>query len=391
MERYHGNSGLAVLVGFIGVAFFAIAIWVTSQVAPELARANLLTLAEGIFLFFTFLGMGLLCLFAADSLGASYRLDDRGITRRSFLRETTIDWSDLDCFDERFSAETGTQYRYNLYAVGGRRISIATSCVADSDRLRDRLEPHLVPLRERAAPVLAKSGRTWHPDRTTGLVVLGFIAPLFLIAGLHALLGLPGLARDGKTIAPVLGVLFAAAALLLAVLGVELIARVLTVSSSGIAVRSLFLDRKISFGSVDSVTLRMDIDAPRYERAKIRGDGRSITIYSNMPGYHDVIDLVRSRSHVEPVRAGAAGRRKTGSPRGALEWVTDVIGPVLMFAGFTIVLTGGWQLFSARTAAGDRPAAALIRIGSALLLASVGLAIIAHHRRPSAKTKVPEL
>ncbi len=391
MERFHGNSGLAALVGIIGVAFFAIAIWVTGQVAPELAKASLLTLAEGIFLFFTFLGTGLLCLFAADSLGASYRLDDRGIARRSLLRATTIEWSDLDHFDEMFSAETGTQYRYNLYAGDGRRIIIAMSCVADSDRLRNRLEPRLAPLRERAAPVLAKFGRSWHPDRTTGLVVLGFIAPLFLIGGLHALIGLPGLARDGHTIAPVLGALFAAAALVLTVLGVELISRVLTVSDSGIAVRSLFLDRRITFGSVDSVTLRMDPDAPRYERAKIRGDGRSITIYSNMPGYRDVMDLVRWRSHVEPVRAGAAGRRKAGSPHGPLEWVTDVMGPVLMFAGFTIVLTGGWQLFSARTAAGDGPAAALISIGAALLLASVALAIIAHHRRPSAKAKVPEL
>ena len=141
MERFHGNSGLAALVGIIGVAFFAIAIWVTGQVSPELAKASLLTLAEGIFLFFTFLGTGLLCLFAADSLGASYRLDDRGIARRSLLRAMMIEWSDLDHFDEMFSAETGTQYRYNLYAGDGRRIIIAMSCVAGSDRLRNRLEP----------------------------------------------------------------------------------------------------------------------------------------------------------------------------------------------------------------------------------------------------------
>jgi hypothetical protein len=391
MERYRSNSGRAAFVGFIGIALLVIAIWLARQAAPEFTRANLLTLAAGIFILLTFLGTGLMCLFVAGGLGASYYVDDRGITRKSLRRATTIDWSDLDRFDETLPTELDTRCRYDLYARDGRRIVIPMSSVSDADGLRSRLEPHLAPLREQAARELAKYGRSWRPDRISGLVVLGFMAPICLIFGLHGLLGWPGTGHGWETSAPLLGMIFAVVAQVLAVLGVELNSRELTASDSSIALRSLFLDRKISLVSVESVTLRTDPDAPRFARAKIRGDGRSITIHSNMPGYREVIDLVRSRSDVEPLRAWDVSRPKEGSPRRPLRRAMGVMGPMFMFAGFSFMLTGGWRFFWARTAAGDEPAAALIRIGAALSLASVGLAIISHHRGSSAKAKVPEL
>jgi hypothetical protein len=356
MDRYHGNYGLAVLLGLLGVAILTLVIWVSSQAALQLAKADFLSLATGIFLFLTFLSAGVSCLFAAGLLGSSYLVDDRGITRRSLRRATIIAWADLDRFEEVFSNESGTQVRYRLYAADGRRILIPLSYLADGDRLRTRLEEYLAPLRERASRELAKSGRHWRPDRTAGLLVVGFMAPLFILGGLRfGDQGWPGRVEGSQTFARLFGALCVAAGPVLVVLGAELISRVLSVTGSGIALRSLFFDRKIVFGRVESVTLRMMGDAPGYEQAKIRGDGRAITIDSNMTGYREVMELMRSRSGVEPVRAGAVAKLKQGSPRRPLGWAIDLPRPVFMWLAFPILLIGGWRLYSARTAAGDGP------------------------------------
>ena len=180
----------------------------------------------------------------------------------------------------------------------------------------------------------------------------------------------------------VLGAMFVAVAPILAVLGLELCSRVLTFSDAGIALRSLFLNRRIPFDRVESVTLRSSAESPPFEVAKIQGNDQSITIDCNTPGYHEVLARVRSRSGVEPVRADI--------------WKSEVmrllaraaaVGTLLMCLGFGFMLIGAWQLFSERTATADRPASIKIGIGTALLLASVGLAIISHQVRSREKAE----
>jgi hypothetical protein len=148
MERYHGKSAPAVLIGLIGVALPILALAATSQAVPQLARPDVLLLATGISSVLSVVGVGLSRLLNAGLLGASYLVDDRGITAWTLGRATTILWSDLDHFEEVLSIESGTLIRYDLYAADGRCIFIHMSSLGDGDRLCAHLEEYLAPLRK---------------------------------------------------------------------------------------------------------------------------------------------------------------------------------------------------------------------------------------------------
>jgi hypothetical protein len=186
--------------------------------------------------------------------------------------------------------------------------------------------------------------------------------------------------------AMVLGALFAAAAPVLALLGLELCSRVLTFSDSGIALRSLFLNRRIPIDGVESVTLWSSPDDPPREVAKIRGNDQSITIYCDTPGYREVLAMVRARSGVEPVRAEDVWT----SAVVRLLARAEALGTPLMCLGFGLMLIGAWQLFSDRTTTADRPASIKIGIGAVFLLASVGLAIVSHQGRSRGKAEADQ-
>ncbi len=315
-------------------------------------------------------------------------MDDRGITRRLLGRETTIAWSDLDRIDETGSIQAGAQGRCVLFADDGRRrIVIPFAFLANGDQLRDQLEEHLAPLRARLLQKIAERGQIYRPGRTVGLMVLCFIAPMFLVGGLGSFeQGRSGHVEGSRMSAMVLGALSAAAATALAVLGLEWLSRVLTFSDSGIALRSLFLNRQIPFDRVESITLRFEGDSPPGEVAKIRGNDQSITMHSDTLGYRQVLAMVRSRSGVEPVRAEEIWKSAVVHLLGRMA----AVGTLLMCLGFGLMLIGAWQLFSDRTATADRPASIKIGIGAALLLASVGLAIVSHQVRSRGKAEADE-
>jgi hypothetical protein len=244
------------------------------------------------------------------------------------------------------------------------------------------LDEHLAPLRARVSPRLARGGQVCHQDRTAGLLIVLFVAPMCLIGGLAGFeQGRSDHFEGPRMGAMVLGLLFAAAAPALAVLGLEMCSRVLTVSDSDIALRSLFVNRRIPFDVVESVTLWTSKESPPTEVAKIRGKGQSIAIHGNTPGYRAVLATVRSRSGVEPVPPEDIWNGPAMRFLGRLA----PSGTPLMCLGFGMLLIGAWQLASDRTATADRPASIKIGIGVVLLLASVGLAIISHQIRSRAK------
>ncbi len=82
MEHYRGYTGLAVLVGFFGVLLGDFTAFVARGAVAEFPNAKLLARAIIAFRFLTVLGTSLLLLAASRELFASFRVDDRGITRR---------------------------------------------------------------------------------------------------------------------------------------------------------------------------------------------------------------------------------------------------------------------------------------------------------------------
>ena len=112
-------------------------------------------------------------------------------------------------------------------------------------------------------------------------------------------------------------------------------------------------------------------DEPQVEYARVCGNSRSISIHSDMSGYR-----VRAANFVQWM--GMTGHGFFGLTARAL-------GPAVMGLGLVMMLIGGWQLFSDRTAASDRPASIIIGIGAGLLLAFVALAIVSHQARSTNK------
>ena len=98
-----------------------------------------------------------------------------------------------------------------------------------------------------------------------------------------------------------------AASPFLAMLSLELISRKLTVSATGLVLRSIFLRRSILFLSVASIDVKMGQggDEPAIEQARICAiDGQRIALDSTMAGYRDVVEIVRNGADSKVCRDG---------------------------------------------------------------------------------------
>jgi hypothetical protein len=126
-------------------------------------------------------------------------------------------------------------------------------------------------------------------------------------------------------------------------------------------------------------------DEPQVEYARVCGNSRSISIHPDMSGYRELLELVYSRGKIEPVRAANFVQWMGMTGHGFFGLTARALGPAVMGLGLVMMLIGGWQLFSDRTAASDRPASIIIGIGAGLLLAFVALAIVSHQARSTNK------
>ncbi len=311
MERYEGNTSLAAFFGLTGILLLCFAVFVISQAIPQVHTFNLLEGAAGI------LGMGglgaagVFLLWGAGEASASFSLEDQGITRRSWGRRTFLAWGDLDGLEE--SSPTGHKWisdafgRLFLYGRDGRRMAIRFHFVVDGSQLRARLEQRLVGLREESLRTLAKHGGSFRPSRSVGLLMMTTMVPLFLIGGVCGLdLAESGRAKDSPA-TWYIGILAVAASPFLAMLALELMSRKLTVSPTGLALRSIFLDRFIPFADIASIDVKMNHggDGPAVESARIRAvDGQKIALDSTMPGYRAVVEIARKSVGAKSCVAG---------------------------------------------------------------------------------------
>jgi hypothetical protein len=313
MEHHRGYTGLAVLVGFFGVLIGDFTALVARGAVAEFPKANLLAWAIIAFRLLAGLGTSLLLLAASRELFASFRVDDRGITRRWLGFETGIAWPEVDRFTETIATRGGAPGRYILFASDGRRLAITIVGLPRGDRLRERLEKHLAPSRERRRQEIADLGWRVRPDRIGGLCILGLVAPMFLLEGLASLLGpLPG--NASSDLDKGLAMLAVAVAPIAGVIGLELLSRVLTLSDSAISQRILFGRREIALDRVESIVIRLALGhEPRGVVATIRGEGRSIFIHSSTPGYNEILDVLSARTGIAPVRVEDAAGHKAKS------------------------------------------------------------------------------
>jgi hypothetical protein len=301
-ERFEGNDGLATGLGFTAVFLWGMIAFVAVQAAPQFSGFSPAAVACAFYWIASFGAAGLFLLRSAAELGASFVVDDEGITRLSWAGKTFLAWREIERLEESHAiwpkGEVGRSGRCVLFGPDGRRIVIPLPSGSDGERLRGRLEPHLVSVRAAEFGALARHGGRFRPYRTTGFVVLAAIAPLCLVAGWAAFdpAG-PGRGQPDAVLA-LIGYFSLAAATVLAMLGVELISREFTVTPDGLAVRSLILNRSIPFDWIASIAVEMTESEEVFtEHATIRGDGgQTIEFDSSMPGYRAVLDLVRLRA-----------------------------------------------------------------------------------------------
>ena len=135
--------------------------------------------------------------------------------------------------------------------------------------------------------------------------MLGIIAPMFLMGGLAGWVG----PRPGSeaTYGPMMVSVRSASRVrpIFALLG----SRVALAGADGLRLRDLYSQsvhcRRIAFDRIESIIIKpgnSNGDEPRGEFAKIR-EGRSITLHSSTPGFHEILAVVRARAGIEPVPA----------------------------------------------------------------------------------------
>jgi hypothetical protein len=303
MERFEGRQDLAFVAGLTGALLLAGIVFVISLAWPQLHTFTMTQAVAGLFGMGGFGAAAVFLLWVAREMSASYAVDDRAIMRHTWGRTVVLPWCDLESCEEQGPIELKTNAnafgRLVLRSGDGGRLTIRSHFLAEGVRLRARLEPQLAPLRDLDLRDIAKHGRSFRPTRTVGILVLTCMFPMFLIAGLTGvdLSGSGGF--EGDRALWYIGLIGIAASPLLAILGVELTSRKLTISPEGVALRSLFLNRSIRFANIESIDVKaiQSADEPGIERAKIHGtEGQSITLDSSMPGYRPVIELARSHA-----------------------------------------------------------------------------------------------
>jgi hypothetical protein len=312
MQRFEGNSGLAAILGLTGLFMLCFVGYVVSQILQETKPITLAMVAAVIYGMAALSAAGLFLLWFAHEIGASFVLDDEGITRHVWGQTTVLRWRDLVQFDELsatgFKGASNMFGRLFLSASDGSRLTIRFHLLPDGSQLRARLEPRLAPLREAELCDIAKHGRSFRPLRTAGILVLTCIVPMFAFGGLSGANMAENRRPEHHGQLWYIGLLVAAGAPVLVLLGLELISRKLTLTSTGLELRSLFLQRSIPFSRVDSIDVKatQSDEGFGFERAKIRAeDGQSITLESTMPGYRPVLELLRkhvdAKAHVDPL------------------------------------------------------------------------------------------
>jgi hypothetical protein len=300
VERYEGDRGVAAVFALTGGLLLCFACLIIGLAVPQIHTFDLVTCAAAIFLMGGLTGAAIFLVLAAGEAGASFTLDDQGITRHASGWRRVVAWRDLVRFEE--SCPTGfkgiekTFGRMFLYGRDGTRLPIRFHYLLEGSALRARLEPRLAALREEGLRDLAKHGGSFRPTKTVGFMMMTTMVPIFLVGGLSGLdLAGSGRAKDSPGVW-YFSVLAVAAAPLLAMLALELISRKLTLSPTGLALRSIFLRRSIPFSSVASIDVKRGQggDGPSIERARIRAiDGQKIALDSSMWGYRAVVEIAR--------------------------------------------------------------------------------------------------
>jgi hypothetical protein len=302
VERFEGNSGLAVLFGVTGIFIVAIATFAAVGVATQFTT---LTRASAAFVVYSVCAMaasGLFLIYAAREASAYFVVDDERITRRTWGYAKAIAWHDIvrerEYHPGGSKGKAGMSWRCILYDGQGRRLAIPFRWVADGLRLHALVESRLASVRAAELRDLAQHGGRIRPGLQSGIVLLTCITPLFLLAGLTtfdaagAALMPPDQGRKN------LAILCLVISPFLLLMSAELITRRLEITTSGLALRSLFLDRSIAFASVDSIAVKVvDAEHQVVSRVTVRGnDGQKIAFNSEMPGFRAVLELVRLRA-----------------------------------------------------------------------------------------------
>jgi hypothetical protein len=280
----------------------ALVAFVIVQAAPQLPTLTLISGAAAVFGLGASGAAGLLPLHGAREASASFVIDDERITRHTWGQATELAWRDVVRLQEFHATgsngKTGPSGRCVLFDVKGRRLAIPFPWVPDGPRLCALLEPHLARLREAELCELTRRGGRFRPDRRAGILLLTCGTPMLLICGLTTFdSGGAGRAQWAAT-RPYVGALLVAAAVVIALLGTELISRELVITADSLALRSLFLDRSIPFARVESISVKViDAEQPGIERLTVRGnDGQTIALDSGVPCYRAVLHLLRSRA-----------------------------------------------------------------------------------------------
>ncbi len=305
LEQFDGDDGVAVTCGLAALLLVGVPVLLFTLVDGTFSGITPLSAAAGVFML---AGLGAAAVFllrTAREASARYFVDDERIIRRDWGRTIVICWRDLADADEsgtsRPKAKGRASGRCVLHGAQGQRLAIPFAFVVNAERLRSRLEPHLAAIRQQQQLNLAKNGGTFRPTRSAGVFALTWIVPMFLITGVAALTE-PFSGKGEITLSQrFLGFFAVAGGLGVAVVGLEQASRTLMVNAEGVALKSLFRQRSISWERVESVAVKAveqeeDSHHAVVDRVRIVGDdGQSITIDSWMPGYVAVLGQVRSR------------------------------------------------------------------------------------------------
>jgi hypothetical protein len=302
VERFDGNRGSALLFGATAVFLMAVA------TVPAIAGASYFANLTGAYAALVIFSVGVLCttglllLYAARDVSAFFVVDEEGITRHAWGQTTALAWRDIvrerEFHPTLLKGAADVSWRWVLYDCHGQKLAIPVRWVENSLRLSALVEPHLASVRASELRKLARHGGHFRPGLKMGVIVLGCIIPVVLLIALTppAPAGVGTLRQDLDR--KPLKVFCLVVSTVLALLSVEFISRKLTVTTSGLALRSFVLNRSIAFGSIESITVKpIDPEEQIVRRALVRGcDGQKISFDSDVPCFRALVELIRERA-----------------------------------------------------------------------------------------------
>ncbi len=240
--------------------------------------------------------------YLAGSEAARLRVDDRRITRLAWWGRTSIEWDDLAGIEESgwgtSKCGIAEPRRLLLLGAGGERVKIAFSRFQSPGDLRRRLETRVAPVRARMQLELAKLGAEYRPARGSGRFILALLAPACLLAGVMIPLFYGSAPFVPTRESLLVGGLCAVMGVLFAIMGIELMSQILSVSIDRLEARSLFQDCTIPFHAIESIHLSLGKgDRSSMVTARISSnEGKTILISSLKPYYRPILELVLERA-----------------------------------------------------------------------------------------------